>query len=50
MHGDLGEHRICGCTAPAATTLICGMIGFLCGFLLSLVVSAYSLYACIEVL
>ena len=35
---------------PAATTLICGTIGFLCGFLLSLVVSAYSLYACIEVL
>jgi hypothetical protein len=35
---------------PAATTLICGAIGFLCGFLLSLIVAAYSLYACVEIL
>ena len=35
---------------PAATTLICGTIGFLCGFLLSLIAAAYSLYACIEIL
>ena len=35
---------------PAATTLIFGTIGFLCGFLLSLALSAYSLYACIEVM
>jgi hypothetical protein len=35
---------------PAATTLLFGTIGFLCGFLLSLALSAYSLYACIEVL
>jgi hypothetical protein len=31
---------------PAATTLLFGTIGFLCGFLLSLALSAYSLYAC----
>jgi hypothetical protein len=35
---------------PAATTLVFGAIGFLCGFLLSLLVSAYSLYACIQIL
>lgn len=35
---------------PAATTLICGTIGFLCGFLLSLIMAAYSLYACVEIL
>jgi hypothetical protein len=34
----------------AATTLICGTIGFLCGFLLSLMVAAYSLYACVAIL
>ena len=35
---------------PAAITLFFGTIGFLCGFLLSLLVSAYSLYACVQVL
>jgi len=34
----------------AATTVLLGTIGFLCGFLLSLAVSAHSLYACIEVM
>jgi len=34
----------------AATTLICGTTGFLCGFLLSLIVAAYSLYGCVEIL
>ena len=31
---------------PAATTLLFAVIGFLGGFLLALIVSAYSLYAC----
>jgi hypothetical protein len=35
---------------PVATTLLYGAIGFLCGFLLSLVLSAYSLDACVEIL
>jgi hypothetical protein len=35
---------------PAATTLIFGTIGFISGFLLSLIVAAYSLYACLEIL
>jgi hypothetical protein len=35
---------------PVVTTLFFATIGFVCGFLLSLVLSAYSLYACIEVL
>jgi hypothetical protein len=35
---------------PAATTLLFGTIGFLGGFILSLLVSAYSLYACIQVM
>ena len=35
---------------PVATTLLFGAIGFLCGFLLALVLSAYSLYACVEIL
>jgi hypothetical protein len=35
---------------PAATTLLFGAVGFLCGFLLSLALSAYSLYTCIEIL
>jgi hypothetical protein len=34
----------------ATTTVLLGTIGFLCGFLLSLALSAYSLYACIAVL
>jgi hypothetical protein len=34
----------------AATPLICATIGFLRGFLLSLIVAAYSLYACVEIL
>ena len=32
---------------PAATTL--GALRFLCGFLSSLIVAAYSLYACIQI-
>ena len=35
---------------PAATTLLFATIGFLCGFLLSVAVSAYSLYVCTELL
>ena len=35
---------------PAATTLLFGTIGFLSGFMLALLVSAYSLYACIQVM
>jgi hypothetical protein len=34
----------------AATTLLCGGIGFALGFLLSLVVSAHSLYSCIAII
>jgi hypothetical protein len=34
---------------PAATTLAFGALGFLCGFLLSLIVAAYSLYACVYI-
>jgi hypothetical protein len=34
----------------AAATIVLGMIGFLCGFLLVLTVSAYSLYGCIRIL
>lgn len=34
---------------PAATTLLFATIGFLCGFLLSVALSAYSLSACIVV-
>ena len=34
----------------AATTLLCGTIGFVCGFLLSVALSAYSLYVCMEVM
>jgi hypothetical protein len=36
---------------PAATTTLAfGALGFLCGFLLSLIVAAYSLYVCVQVL
>ena len=35
---------------PVATTLLYGAIGFLCGFLLALVLSAYGLYAFVEIL
>ena len=35
---------------PVTTTLLYAAIGFLCGFLLSLMLSAYSLYACVEIL
>ena len=35
---------------PAATTLLFGTLGFLCGFILSLLVSAYSLYSCILII
>jgi hypothetical protein len=35
---------------PAVTTLLFATIGFLSGFLLSLALSAYSLYACTELL
>jgi len=36
---------------PAATTLICGTLArLLSGFLLSLIVAAYRLYACVEIL
>jgi hypothetical protein len=34
---------------PAATTLLFGAMGFLCGFLLSLVLAAYSLYVCVQI-
>ena len=34
---------------PAATTLLFATMGFLCGFLLSLALSAYSLSTCIVV-
>jgi hypothetical protein len=46
----LSNHSSAAGRHPAATTLLFAAIGFLCGFLLSLVLSAYSLYACIEVL
>ena len=32
----------------AATTILLGTIGFLCGFLLALTLSAYSLYSCVQ--
>jgi hypothetical protein len=35
---------------PRTTTLLFAAIGFLCGFMLSLLVSAYSLYACTQVM
>jgi hypothetical protein len=35
---------------PAVTTLLFATFGFLCGFLLSLALSAYSLYACTVIL
>lgn len=35
---------------PVATTLFFGVIGFVSGFLLSLVVAAYSLYSCTAIL
>lgn len=34
---------------PAATTLVFGALGFLYGFLLSLIVAAYSLYVCVHI-
>lgn len=34
----------------AAATIVLGTIGFLCGFLLALTVSAYSLYSCVQIL
>jgi hypothetical protein len=34
----------------AAATIVLGMIGFLCGFLLALTVSAYSFYSCVQIL
>ena len=37
-------------TRPALTTLFFGVIGFVSGFLLSLVVAAYSLYSCTAIL
>jgi len=33
----------------AATTLLFGAIGFLCGFMLALLLSAYSLYTCSQI-
>jgi hypothetical protein len=33
----------------AAATKVLGMIGFLCGFLLALTVSACSLYSCVQI-
>jgi hypothetical protein len=38
------------CRHPVMTTLLYGAIGFLCGFLLSLLLSAYSLYTSVEIL
>ena len=37
-------------TRPALTTLFFGGIGFVSGFLLSLIVAAYSLYSCTAIL
>jgi hypothetical protein len=37
-------------TRPALTTLFFGVVGFVSGFLLSLVVAAYSLYSCTAIL
>jgi tetrahydromethanopterin S-methyltransferase subunit F len=34
----------------AAATIVLGTIGFLCGFLLALTVSAYSLYSCVQIM
>ena len=34
----------------ATMTVLLGTIGFLCGFLLALTLSAYSLYGCTEIL
>jgi hypothetical protein len=34
----------------AAATILLGTIGFLCGFLLALTLSAYSLYSCVQIL
>jgi uncharacterized protein YacL len=34
----------------AATTVLLGTIGFLCGLLLALMLSAYSLYSCVQIL
>lgn len=35
---------------PAATTILLGTIGFLCGFLLALMLAAHSLYSCTQIL
>jgi hypothetical protein len=37
-------------TRPALTTLFFGVIGFVSGFLLSLVIAAYSFYSCTAIL
>jgi hypothetical protein len=34
---------------PAAATLVFSALGFLSGFLLSLIVAAYSLYVCVQI-
>jgi hypothetical protein len=46
----LGNYTSAAERHPAATALILGTIGFVSGFLLSLIVAAYSLYACVEIL
>jgi hypothetical protein len=46
----LNNHRSAAARHPAATTLIFGTIGFVVGFLLSLIAAAYSLYACVDIL
>jgi uncharacterized protein YacL len=35
---------------PALTTLLFATLGFICGLLLSMLISAYTLYACIAVI
>lgn len=46
----LNNNPSAGARHPAATTLLFGTIGFLCGFMLALALSAYSLYSCVEIL
>ena len=46
----LNNHSYAAGRHPAATTLLFATLGFLSGFLLSLALSAYSLYACTAIL
>ena len=46
----LNNHSSAPRRSLAATTVLLGTIGFLCGFLLAVTLSAYSLYSCVQIL